>query len=165
MCLSFCSLTTLTALSLPTCSFTAIDPAVANLAKLERLNLNENQFFPEVPYQYQFGHAGKASIYSNMFNRWLLNMQVPQELAGLTTLTYLSLLENSGSREAAVALGVHMEGVALEPKMRVTEQGCRFLLHFPALAKLNLLVTAEEKAALAGFVTELQRGRSSPVNV
>ena len=64
-----------------------------------------------------------------------------------------------------MALGVQMEGVALVPKMRVTEQGCRFLLHFPALAELSLSVTGEEKAALAGFLNELQRGRNGPCHV
>ena len=49
-----------------------------------------------------------------------------------------------------MALGVQVAGVALVPKMRVTEQGCRFLLQFPALAVLCLSVTGEEKAALAG---------------
>ena len=92
-------------------------------------------------------------------------MQVPQELAGLTTLTYLSLLRNAGSREVAVALGLQMKGVALVPKMRVTEQGCRFLLPFPALAYLSLSVTVEEKAALVGFLTELQRSRNGPVRL
>ena len=92
-------------------------------------------------------------------------MQVPQELAGLTTLTYLSLLNNAGSREVVVALGVRMEGVGRVPKMRVTRQRCRFLLHFPALADLRLSVTGEEKAALAGFLTELQRGRSGPLRL
>lgn len=95
-------------------------------------------------------------------------MQVPQELAGLTTLTYLSLFNSLASREAAVALGMQLdffEGVALVPKMRVTEQGCRFLLHFPALAFLDLSVTEKEKAALAGFLTELQRGRNGPFQV
>jgi len=64
-----------------------------------------------------------------------------------------------------VALGVHMEGVAMVPKMRVTEQGCRFLLQFPALAVLCLSVTEEEKAALAGFLTELQSSRNGPLRV
>lgn len=88
-------------------------------------------------------------------------MQVPQELAGLTMLTSLNLRGNAAGRDAAVALGVIAEGVALVPKMRVTEEGCRFLLHFPVLAELYLTVTQEEKAALAGFLAELQRGKRS----
>ena len=98
-----------------------------------------------------------------MLNGWVAYMQVPQELAGLTTLTYLNLCNNTVSMEAAVTLGV--QEIALVPKMRVTEQGFSFLLHFPALADLWLSVTGEEKAALAGFLTELQRGRSGPLRL
>ena len=97
-----------------------------------------------------------------MLNKWVAYIQVPQELAGLTTLTCLSMMSNGASMEVAAALGVQMKGVAMVPKMRVTEQGCRFLLHFPALAILSLSVTGEEKAAVAGFLAELQRGRNGP---
>ena len=163
---SICSLTTLTELSLPYCNLTAIDPTITNLVNLVSLNLNQNIFFPEVCYPCPLlGHAPKASVWFSMLNGRIAYMQVPQELAGLTTLTYLNLLNTTGSREAVVALGVQMEGVGLVPKMRVTEQGCRFLLHLPALASLSLSVTGEERAAMAGFLTKLQRGRNGPFHL
>lgn len=86
---------------------------------------------------------------------WNGCMQVPHELASLTTLTMLDLLWNSASREGPMS--VYAKG--LVPKMRVTEQNCRFLLQFPALAALHLDVTQEEKAALAGFLADLQTGK------
>ena len=43
--------------------------------------------------------------------------------------------------------------------MRVTEQGCRFLLSFPALAIVYLTVTEEERAALAWFFASMHRVR------
>lgn len=84
-------------------------------------------------------------------------MQVPCELASLTTLTMLNLSMSAGS--------VFTDGRGTVPKMRVTEQSCRFLLHFPALAALRLDVTGEERAALAGFLADLQAGRDCPCDV
>ena len=75
-------------------------------------------------------------------------MQMPQELASLTTLTELNLRQNPGHREAANAL---RHAVPLVPKMRVTEQSCRFLLHIPVLRTVYLTVTPEEKSALSGL--------------
>ena len=94
---------------------------------------------------------------------WNGCIQVPQELATLTTLTKLNLIYNwtqsgpdliQSSQEAAQAL-----------KMRVTPANCRFLLRFCVLADLTLEVTQEESDALAEFITELQRGRNSPINI
>ena len=73
-------------------------------------------------------------------------MQVPQELSTLTQLEVLNLLSNY----------VHAEHpVQDQEKMRVTEQGCRFLLSFKALKHLYLPVTKEEHAALAGFKADM----------
>ena len=83
--------------------------------------------------------------------------QVPQELAKLTTLTNLNLLYNW--EDEALAAGPS------ELKMRVTPANCRFLLKFPVLAKLSLEVSQEEREAIAGFLTELQRGRNSPIDI
>ena len=90
-------------------------------------------------------------------------LQVPQELASLTALTRLDLDWNAGRAEAPV--GVQSDGVVLMPKMRVTEQGCRFLLHFSVLAAVHLMVTEEEEAALAGLLTDLREGRDGPCPV
>ena len=81
--------------------------------------------------------------------------QVPQELAKLTTLTMLNLIYNYN----AIAAGPS------EMKMRVTPANYHFLLRFPVLAALILEVTQEEDDALQGFLTELQRGRNSPINI
>ena len=86
-------------------------------------------------------------------------MQVPQELATLTTLTKLNLMYNW--EEKAFAEG-RPKTSAL--KMRVTPANCRFLLRFHVLAHLSLEVTQEEDDALEEFLTELQRGRNIPVD-
>ena len=95
----------------------------------------------------------------HILDRRIGYLQVPQELASLTTLTRLNLSWNTGTREATVASGAHADETNLVPKMRVTEQSCRFLLHFPSNVEVLLMVTQEEKAALAGLITNLQRVR------
>lgn len=152
----------ITNLNLSNCRLTAIDPAVTELINLVRLDLSHNLFFPEVSHTAV--DQGCQSFPSTMVDEWWGGCtQVPQELAGLTTLTWLDLCSNAGSAEAAAALGIRSEeGDKLVPKMRVTEQGRRFLLHFLALAALTLSVTEEEEAALAKFLSELQSGRKGP---
>ena len=78
-------------------------------------------------------------------------------MAKLTTLTELNLIYNWEDEAPAAAPS--------ELKMRVTPENCRFLLDFPVLAKLSLEVSQEERQAIAGFLTELQRGRNSPINI
>ena len=77
---SICSLTTLTELSLPWCNLTAIDPAIIDLVNLVGLNLNHNQFFPEVCHPRV--RWAKPSL-SSLLNTWVAYMQVPQGLARL----------------------------------------------------------------------------------
>ena len=91
---------------------------------------------------------------------------MPQELARLTTLTYLSLLRNAAKSKAVAPLKMAPHGRMLVPKMRVTPQHCRFLLQFPRLVFLHLTVTEEEKAALtAGLLTKLERVRNGAIRV
>lgn len=84
---------------------------------------------------------------------WTNWLQVPQELASLTALEWLDLSDNA-------ALGVQPDAPAR--KMKVTDQNCRFLLHFPAIAAVHLSVTQEEKSALAGLLTDMERSRGRP---
>ena len=93
-------------------------------------------------------------LYRTTLNTVCWMQQIPQELAELTMLTHLSL-ERCW---APVAVRVPPY---LFPKMQVTEEGCRFLRHFPVLAALRLSVTKEERAALAGFLAKLQVGKCS----
>ena len=156
---SICNLRTLRELHLSCCELTAIDPAITQLRNLEELDLSKNWFFPEV-CSVPVGPYSRGFAWCSTVVKVGVCVQVPQELAGLTPLTRLCLLDCG----AGVASGVHPDGKhAMVPKMRVSEQNCRFLLHFPFLANISLSVTKEEKAALelAGFLTKLQVGKSS----
>ena len=163
--LSVCNMTTITGLSLVHCNLSAIDPAISQLANLVSLNISQNLFYPEMclhlsPVSQRFtGRKVDLRVVMGC-------MQVPLELASLTTLTKLSLLWN-GKRRAPGLERVQrgQDGSVLVPKMRVTEQGCRFLLHFPVLAALLLSVTRKEEAALAEFLADPQMGRNGPCNV
>ena len=86
-------------------------------------------------------------------------MQVPQELASLTTLTMLSLARNQGTRDAGRALGWYSgDGLLVMPKMWVTEEACRYLLHFPVLSALYLTVFQGEAPVPGGLFAHLQKG-------
>ena len=130
----------------------------SNLKSLLSLRLSNNKLFPEV--RSKLGWVMRELLYTGavLVDRWHVSFQVPQELAGLSTLTRLCLLKCG----AGVAGVVH-RGEKVVPKMRVTEENCRFLLHFPVLKDISLSVTEEEKAALerAGFLMKLQEGKCS----
>ena len=76
---------------------------------------------------------------------------MPQELSTLTAqLEDLNLLQN------------YARGGDPARKMRVTQQGCSFLLKIKALEKLYLDITMEEDAALAGFKADMcKHGRTA----
>lgn len=86
-------------------------------------------------------------------------MQVPQELSSLTTLTKLSLHENYAPVEQAPDSEEDEHGRRKLPKMRLTEESLRFLLHFPHLKIVYLSATREEREALAGFRADMRRVR------
>lgn len=83
-------------------------------------------------------------------------MQVPQDLSCLTQLTRLDLRMNA---IVPIPYPGGAWDISTAPRMRVTEQGCRFLLNFPALASIYLTVIEEERAALAGFIASMRRVR------
>lgn len=95
---------------------------------------------------------------------WVDCVQVPQELAKLSTLTFLNLSRNAASSQRAdIPLKLAPNGRILVPKMRVTQRNCGFMLHFPSLSCLGLSVTEEEKAALRGLFTKLEIVRSGAI--
>ena len=89
------------------------------------------------------------------------HVQVPQELSSLTQLTKLNLYLNAAAQDGAPAGDVVQDddGTVLRPKMRVNEQGCRYMLTFPALRIVYLNVTRAERAALAGLRADMRRVR------
>ena len=160
---SICNMTELTALTLQNCGIEAISPCISNLRKLRFLDLGRN-CLAEVRSDAGLLSVPPPEIF--VVYRWpsvgLGRMQVPQELSSLTQLTKLNLYQNAAASTSGEPAGDTVQdedGNVLRPKMRVTEQGCRYLLTFGALRTVYLTVTKEERAALAGFRADMRRVR------
>lgn len=84
---------------------------------------------------------------------------MPQELSSLTTLTKLHLFQNAAPRHAALSQEENEHGQVQVPKMRLTEQSLRWMLHCPRLRIVYLSATKAEREALAGFRADMRRVR------